>query len=1078
MREKLRKSGIDIIGDVPWGAHICQFYETKEDLTDILVPYFKAGLENNELCLWVTSQPLEIEDAKEALRKAIRDLDSYLYRGQIEIIPYTDWFTSEEVFDSEKVLNGWLEKLHYASDSGYDGMRLSGNTSWLDKEDWNGFVEYKEQADNVIGNYRMITLCTYSLDKHNTAEIINLVVNHQFSLIKREGKWERIESSKRKKAEEEAIQATKNWEYIFDAVPDLIAIINNEYRVVRANRAMAARLGMKPEECVGLTCYHVIHGTDKPPSFCPHRQLLKDELEHTKEVFEDQLGGNFIVSVSPLHDSEGKLTGCIHVARDINERKRAEEALRQSEEKYRNIVDTATEGIWIIDAEDRTTYVNEKMVEMLGYSQEEMIGRSAWDFTEEENKAIRRLNMEKRQQGIDESHEFKFICKDGSPLLTLVNTESFFDKDGKFTGSMGMLTDVTKRKEAEDKLKETLDNLEKLVEERTTQLEKAYNSLKESEKGLAEAQKMAHIGNWEWDIVTDKAYWSEEMYHLFGRDPQKLAPSYNEYLSYIHPDDRNYFDGAAKKAVNGKPYSIDHRIILATGEELTVHIQSEVMFNDEDVPIRIKGIVQDITEHKKAEEKIQSLANIVESSNDAIGTISLDGIITSWNKGAEQIYGYSAEEVLGKAASIVAPFYLVEETNILSERIKKGIKIHRYETSRLRKDGRIINVSINLSPIFDVYGKLIAISFVVRDITERKEVEEKLRESEEKYRNIVETANEGILIIDAEAIVTYANKKMTDMLGYTLEEGIGRPTWDFISEECKAIAKLNLEKRRQGVNESYEVELICKDGSSLWVLVNAKSLYDKAGKFTGSIGMLTDITKRKEAEEALTNIEIARKKEIHHRIKNNLQVVSSLLDLQAEMFRDRGCVENSEVLKAFRESQERVMSIALIHEELHEGRENDTLNFSIYLEKLVKNLFQTYRLGNTDTRLNLDLEENIFFDMDIAVPLGIIINELVSNSLKYAFPGREKGLIQIKLYREESGECTNNILTSKKIGCKYTNFVLTVSDNGVGMPESFNSESSDSLGLQLVTILVVQLNGELELKRNKGTEFTMRFKVK
>lgn len=441
-------------------------------------------------------------------------------------------------------MRGWLEKLHYASDSGYDGIRLSGNTSWLDKEDWNSFVEYKEQADNVIGNYRMLTLCTYSLSKHNTAEIIKLVVNHQFSLIKREGKWERIESSKRKKAEEEAIQATKNWEYTFDAVPDLIAIINTEYQVVRANKAMATRLGVTPEECVGLTCYRVVHGTDEAPSFCPHRQLLKDELEHTKEVFEDQLGGNFIVSVSPLHDSEGKLTGCIHVARDINERKRTEEALRQSEEKYRNIVDTANEGILILDAEERTTYVNEKMAEMLGYSPEEMIGRSAWDFTEEENKAIHRLNMEKRQQGIDESHEFKFICKDGSPLWMLVNTKSFFDRDGKFTGSMGMLTDVTKRKEAENKLKETLDNLEKLVEERTIQLEKAYNSLKESEKGLAEAQRMAHIGNWEWDIATGKAYWSEEMYRLFGRDPQKLAPSYNEYLSYIHPDDRNYFDDA------------------------------------------------------------------------------------------------------------------------------------------------------------------------------------------------------------------------------------------------------------------------------------------------------------------------------------------------------------------------------------------------------------------------------------------------------------------------------------------------------------------------------------------------------
>ena len=158
--------------------------------------------------------------------------------------------------------------------------------------------------------------------------------------------------------------------------------------------------------------------------------------------------------------------------------------------------------------------------------------------------------------------------------------------------------------------------------------------------------------------------------------------------------------------------------------------------------------------------------------------------------------------------------------------------------------------------------------------------------------------------------------------------------------------------------------------------------------YTEFLGVLKDITERKQSESFLANIETARKKEIHHRIKNNLQVISSLLDLQAEKFRDRGCVEDSEVLKAFRESQDRVMSIALIHEELHEGRGTNTLNFSPYLEKLVKNLLQTYRLGNANTSLNIDLEENVFFDMDIAVPLGIIINELVSNSLKVRISGQ------------------------------------------------------------------------------------------
>ena len=265
MRENLRKSGISTIGDVPWGTHICQFYRTKEDLLDILIPYFKAGLENKEFCLWVISEPLEIEDAKEALRGSIPGIDTYLEKGQIEIIPYTDWFTTEGVFDSKKVFKVRVEKLNRALDSGYCGMRLSGNTSWLEKESWDSFIEFKEQTDKAMGNYQLINLCTYPLDKHNAAEIIDVVINHQFALIKREGKWRRVESAKRK-----------------------------------------------------------------------------------------------IV----------------------------EKALSESEEKYRNLVETANEGILIIDAGHRIIYVNEKMAEMFGCSREKVIGKSVRDFTDYEGKAV------------------------------------------------------------------------------------------------------------------------------------------------------------------------------------------------------------------------------------------------------------------------------------------------------------------------------------------------------------------------------------------------------------------------------------------------------------------------------------------------------------------------------------------------------------------------------------------------------------------------------------------------------------------------------------------------------------------
>jgi len=654
----------------------------------------------------------------------------------------------------------------------------------------------------------------------------------------------------------------------------------------------------------------------------------------------------------------------------------------------------------------------------------------------------------------------------------------FTSDDTYFLSSVAFLiAQVIERKKAEEALKEAHDSLEETVTERTSELEKSYISLKESESRLAEAQRMAHIGSWDWNLITGEVCWSDELYHIFGRSPQESGATYDEFLSYVHPDDRDRVDNALKKGLNGESVAGNYRIILGDGEERIVRTEAEVVFDEKNNPVQVKGTVQDITEIKKVEEQLKILANIVESSNDAIGTISLDGNITGWNQEAENVYGYSVGEVLGKPVSIVTPPHLDKETIKLIEEIMHGKKVQHYETLRLRKDGTTIYVSITLSPVFDSYGKLIAISFISRDITERKKIEEKLRESEEKYRNIVETANEGISIVDAEERITFVNKKIEDMFGYSSEELIGGSMWDLLSDESKTIIKQMLEKGWKNVNESFEIKFIHKDGYPVWTYTNSKSLFDKDGKFFGTMNLHTDITKRKEAEEALRNFEIARKKEIHHRIKNNLQVICSLLDLQAEKFRSRESAEDTEVLNAFIESQNRVMSIALIHEELHEGRGTDTLNFSPYLEKLVENLFQTYILENVNTSLDIKLEENIFFDMDTAIPLGIIVNELVSNSLKYAFSGRDYGEIQIKLYREDSAEHENKEQRVIKESYGGTNVILIVSDNGIGIPEDFNLEDSSSLGLQLVKILVDQLEGQIELNRDSETEFTIRFTV-
>jgi len=214
----MRKLGIGFIGDVPWGTHFCQFYQTKEDLIDILAPYFKAGLENNEFCMWVTSEPFSEKEAREAMSNAVPDFDQYLKRGQIEIVPHTGWYLKDGVFNLKRVLNAWINKLNQAVARGYDGIRITGNAAWVEERDWRNFAEYEEEVNNVIGKYRMIAICSYSLDKCGASDVIDVVSKHQSALVRRGGKWELIESSERKRAEEQIKASLKEKEVLLKEI--------------------------------------------------------------------------------------------------------------------------------------------------------------------------------------------------------------------------------------------------------------------------------------------------------------------------------------------------------------------------------------------------------------------------------------------------------------------------------------------------------------------------------------------------------------------------------------------------------------------------------------------------------------------------------------------------------------------------------------------------------------------------------------------------------------------------------------------------------------------------------------------
>lgn len=658
--------------------------------------------------------------------------------------------------------------------------------------------------------------------------------------------------------------------------------------------------------------------------------VLKTIFRNSPETKEVRVGKRvYRINIHPLPEEE-----CVNIyGFDISNHASLEEKLLECEEKYRSIVETANEGIWITDTEEVTTFVNQRMAEMLGYTTEEMIGKSAFDFVDKGDMESSFTRIKSQQEGIEEKgYEMKFCRKDGSIVWSLVSSTPLFDAEGKHTGNMSMYSDITQCKKAEKELKRTNEELEKWNQETINERQRLYNVLDTLPAMIILLTSDYHV-----------AFANRRFRKRFG-DPGGRH-CYEYYFGFTRPCEL-----------------CESHKVLETGQP------------------------------------------------------------------------------------------------------------HHWEVSG--PDGSVYD-AYNL-PFTDVDGSPMILEMDI-DVTEQKKAEERLQESEERYRNIVETANEGISIIDAEERITFVNKQIEDMFGYSSEELIGRSMWDFLSDESKVVIKHVFSKKGKNINESLEIKFIRKDGFPLWTHTNSKSIFDKDGKFLGTLNLHTDITKRKEVEEALRNFEIARKKEIHHRIKNNLQVISSLLDLQAEKFRNRKIINESEVLEAFKESQDRVKSMALIHEELYKGEELDKLNFSLYIKELADALFVTYKIGNADVSLNMDLEENILLDMDTAIPLGIIVNELVSNSLKYAFPDRENGEIQIKFHK--NGENGSIIEESKNEEYKSTSFILTISDNGVGISEDLDIKELDSLGLQLVTFLVDQLDGELELKKSNGTEFIIRFTV-
>ncbi|WUR11788.1 MEDS domain-containing protein [[Empedobacter] haloabium] len=232
-----RSSGIDAVGSIPWGSHFCQFYRTEADLAETLVPFFQAGLDANESCLWVTSQSLDAGRAAALMAQAIPGFDAYVASGQMEIVSISDWYKPGDKFDPDIVLNGWIERERRSRALGFAGLRLTGDTIWVERSGWADFMDYERKVNGAFRHYNLVALCTYCMETCSAEDVIDVCRHHEFALTRRDGAWEVLESSSLKLAKEELVRLNAELE---DRVESRTAALN---AAVRARDEFLAMLG-------------------------------------------------------------------------------------------------------------------------------------------------------------------------------------------------------------------------------------------------------------------------------------------------------------------------------------------------------------------------------------------------------------------------------------------------------------------------------------------------------------------------------------------------------------------------------------------------------------------------------------------------------------------------------------------------------------------------------------------------------------------------------------------------------------------------------------------------------------------
>jgi PAS domain S-box-containing protein len=568
---------------------------------------------------------------------------------------------------------------------------------------------------------------------------------------------------------------------------------------------------------------------------------------------------------------------------------------------------------------------------------------------------------------------------------------------------------------------------------------------------LGVATAGAGIGVWDWDFASGELHWDEQMHRLYGLAPGTFGGRYEHWESMVLPEEVSHLRAAGQEAIaSGQDLDVTFAVRRRDGAVRSIRERAVVRRGADGRPERMVGTNEDVTAEREAAAALRAaelrFRGIFESSSHFVGLLTPEGIVLEANPSSLELLGDQAREAIGRHFWDT-PWWSGDPARQaeVREAVRRGAageKV-RYQT-RMPIPGRELHVDFSLTPIRDEQGRVRLLIPEGTDISEMVRATAALRESEEKLRHAFDHATIGMALVGLDGRFLQVNEALCRIVGYSRPELMARTFLDITHPEDQGADGETLRRVREGQHEQYQLvkRYLHRDGHVVWAQVAGSLVRDAAGRPLHLVSQVQDVTRRQEAEAGL-RASLAEKevllKEIHHRVKNNLQVISSLLQLQAAETADAA------VRAMFREAQDRIRMMAMVHERLYRSGNLATIDFAGHLRELIGLVARS--AGRADCAVRVVLEAAAAeLDLDSAIPLGLVASELVSNSYKHAFVGREEGLLRVELVRRDGA------------------LRLAVTDDGIGLPAGHDLLASSSLGMRLIRGLCRQLGGHLVIE--------------